>query len=103
MVSSAKPTAASAHSFAVLLPIKYSVIAEVMRCTASLASRGSVLQAMIGLALETAPWCAGSITMTVPDQTPCLTSYLGRRAADCDALQLQLGEGPSRDAVLAEP
>ena len=79
------------------------VIAEVLRCTVSLGSTASTLQALIGLAIETGPWCAGSITTFQSPEPLSTAAYLGRRAADCDRLQRQLGEGPSHDAVSAAP
>jgi len=79
------------------------VIAEVLRCTVSFGSPTSTLQALIGLAMETGPWCAGSITIFQCPEPLSTAAYLGRRAADCDHLQRQLGEGPSHDAVSAEP
>ena len=45
-----------------------SVIAEVLRCTVSLGSTASALQAFIGLGMETGPWSAGSITFGVADR-----------------------------------
>jgi hypothetical protein len=79
------------------------VIAEVLRCTVSFASTASTLQAFIGLAMETGPWCAGSITSVQSKELLATAAYLGRPAADCDHLQRQLGEGPSHDAVSAAP
>ena len=80
-----------------------SVIAEVLRCTVSFGCTASTLQAFIGLAMESGPWCAGSITLAQSGQLLSTVAYLGRRAADCDHLQHELGEGPSHDAVSMAP
>jgi len=80
-----------------------SVIAEVLRCTVSFGSTASTLQALIGLAMESGPWCAGSITSVHSQELLSTAAYLGRRAADCDHLQRLLGTGPSFDAVSAAP
>ena len=80
-----------------------SVIAEVLRCTVSLGSTVSTLQAFIGLAMETGPWSAGSITLVQSPELLSTAAYLGRRAADCDLLQRQIGAGPAHDALLAAP
>ena len=75
------------------------LIAEWLRAAAAPRSPIGRMQAVIGMAMETGPWTAGSIT--VPDSTPRMRSvaYLDARAADCDRLQGEIGEGPAHDAI----
>lgn len=74
-----------------------------LRCTVSLDSTASTLQAFIGLAIETGPWSAGSISLVQPPELLSTAAYLGRRAADCDLVQRQVGAGPAYDAVSVAP
>jgi hypothetical protein len=61
------------------------------------------MQAVIGMAMETGPWTGGSITILETRSTMQTFAYLDARAADCDRLQHETGEGPALDAVQLNP
>jgi len=75
------------------------VIAEWLRAATALRSPVSRMQAVIGMAMETGPWTAGSISVLEPGATIRTFAYLDARAAECDRLQREIGEGPAHDAV----
>ena len=72
---------------------------EWLRAVAALRSPVSTLQAMIGLALETGPWVAGSIMVIARGPSLETSAYLDTRALGCDRRQDDLGEGPAHDTI----
>jgi len=79
------------------------MMAEWLRAAAALRSPIGRMQAVIGMAMETGPWTAGSIAVFEPDSFLRTFAYLDARAASCDRLQGEVGEGPAHDAMKLDP